>query len=241
MENLYTYYIAILIIVILVFCYMVYDRETYDWSFVDKVVYINLEDRVDRKQLIEKELIEKIPPEKIYRFNAIKDSPGHIGCTKSHIGVLELAIRYRWRNVLVVEDDAMFHKYKKGYRTLKRLVEQHPNFDVITLGNVGAQFDPQSLRLYNAQTTTAYLVNGPYYETLLSNFKQGLDKLLVTKTMDTDEERFPIEQQYAIDQYWKHLQRKDQWYIVNPALMIQRPDRSSILNGVVDYRNHFNL
>jgi glycosyl transferase family 25 len=215
--------------------------ESYDWEFLDKVVYINLKERNDRRQLVEKELLEKIPPEKILRFEAIRDSPGHIGCTKSHIAVLELAIRNRWKNVLIVEDDAMFHKYKKGYRTLKRLITNHPHFDVITLGNVGAHFDKETLRLSSGQTTTAYLVNSHYFQKLLDNFKEGLSNLLATKSMTSGDERLQHEQQYAIDQYWKRLQRTDQWYIVNPALMIQRADKSDIMGGTVDYTSYFNI
>jgi glycosyl transferase family 25 len=241
-----------IIIIILILCiititaYLSVDNEwydfyeTYDWSMVDKVVYINLKERKDRRKQIENELTSKISSNKIFRFEAIRDSPGHIGCTKSHIAVLETAIRNDWKNVLIVEDDAMFHNYKKSYKTLKRLMNEHPDFDVITLGNVSAQYDRNTLRLFSGQTTTAYLVNRPYFETLLRNFKEGLEYLLPTKNMEHPE-RSINENKYAIDQYWKHLQKKDNWYIVHPALMIQRADKSDI-NGVnVDYSAYFNL
>ena len=48
-------------------------------------------------------------------------------------------------------------------------------------------------------------------------------------------------QSYIIDQYWQRLQQKDNWFIVNPALIIQRPSTSSISNTFVDYRQNFNL
>jgi glycosyl transferase family 25 len=213
------------------------------WNFVDKIVYINLSDRTDRRKEIEKEFEEaKVPSDKIVRLEAIRDSPGHVGCSKSHIAVLEMAISKGWKNVLVVEDDAMWHKFSEGYNRLQKLVQDHPDFDVITLGNTGATFDKETGRLYDAQTTTAYLVNRSYYPILLANFQEGLKNLLVTKTMETHEERFPYEQKYCVDQYWKILQKKDKWYIVNPALMIQRPSMSSIItDSFVDYTSYFNL
>ena len=73
------------------------------------------------------------------------------------------------------------------------------------------------MRVANCQTTTAYLVRRPYFETLLANFKEGLGKLK------------------AIDQYWKLLQRTDRWYLVVPISVIQRPDYSDISNRCVDY------
>jgi len=212
------------------------------WDFIDKIIYINLEDRTDRRQEIEQELKNaNVPRYKILRLNAIRDSPGHIGCSKSHILALEMAIKNGWKNVLILEDDAMWNKFEKGYERLRQLVQEHPDFDVITLGNVGATFDKDTGRLWNAQTTTAYLVNRSYYKVLHSNFEEGLKNLLITKTMKTNEERFPYEQKYCLDQYWKILQKKDKWYIVNPALMIQSPSKSSIVGGAVDYTSYFNL
>jgi hypothetical protein len=59
----------------------------------------------------------------------------------------------------------------------------------------------------------------PYFETLLANFKEGLNKLK------------------AIDQYWKLLQRRDRWYLIVPISMIQRSDFSDVSNRRVDYSN----
>jgi hypothetical protein len=73
------------------------------------------------------------------------------------------------------------------------------------------------VRVANCQTTTAYLVRRPYFETLLANFKEGLSKLK------------------AVDQYWKLLQRTDRWYLIVPISVIQRSDYSDISNKHVDY------
>lgn len=213
--------------------------KEYEWNFLDKAVYINLEDRKDRRKEIENEL-NKIPKTKIIRFNAIKNKIGHIGCSQSHIKVLQMAINEGWKNVLIIEDDAMFNNYNNGYKILINLIKNNPKFDVITFGNTQAKFDSQTMKLYEGQTTTAYIVNRHYYKTLLENFKNGLTELLKIQHL-TPSERLPYENKYCIDQYWKLLQKKDNWYIVNPALMIQRPSKSSITNQEVDYTSYFNL
>lgn len=221
------------------------DEEYYEninqWDFLDKAVYINLDNRLDRKKQITKELSNKIPQNKVIRFSAIKHRFGHIGCTMSHIKVLEMAIKNNWKNILIIEDDAMFYKYDKGYNQLLKLITNDPNFDVITLGNVGADFDKKTGKLYKAQTTTAYIVNNHYYNTLLKNFKEGLMNLLETQYMEDQDERHEHENTYCIDQYWKRIQPIHNWYIVNPALMIQRPSKSTILNTEVDYQHLFNI
>ena len=54
-------------------------------NHIDKIFYINLDERKDRKEQIEKEFEKfEIPLEKVERFEAIKHQYGMIGCSKSH-------------------------------------------------------------------------------------------------------------------------------------------------------------
>lgn len=217
-----------------------YNKNKKEWDFLDKVVYINLENRPDRRDQIQSELSSKIPSDKIIRLNAVYDIR-HLGCSQSHIKALEMAIDNGWNNVLIVEDDAMWNNYDKGYKRLAELISQNPNYDVITLGNIGAYFDPNTGRLSSAQTATAYLVNNHYFHILLNNFKEGFRNLSKVREMKTNEEMVAYEQKYCVDQYWKVLQPRDKWFIVHPALMVQRPSKSSISGVDVDYKSYFNL
>jgi glycosyl transferase family 25 len=196
------------------------------FEFVDKVIYINLEERVDRKEQIEQELQKYFSSDKILRFNAIKESHGGIGCTKSHIAVLEMAIKEKWSNYLVVEDDAIWSNFNNGYSLLEKLIKKH--YDVITLGTVYAKYTPE-FKLLSGQTTTAYIVNQKYYKTLLQNFKDGLTGFLMTGN-------YPI---FSIDQYWKRIQANDTWYCIIPSLMIQRAGYSDIEKAVIDNGKYF--
>ena len=198
------------------------------WDFVDKIIYINLEEAVERRKNME-ELLKVIPQDKIIRFNAIKHEKGAIGCSKSHIECLRLAIKNNWSNVLIMEDDAIWNNYEKSLVILNSLAKKE--YDVILLGGCFTNFDKNTYKLYCGQTATSYLVSKHYYEKLLSNFVEGLVGLM--KTND-----YP---KYALDQYWKKLQISDNWYIVNPALVIQKPDYSYIEKKNVNYVEWFNI
>jgi hypothetical protein len=69
-----------------------------NWDFIEKLIYINLEERKDRRDTIE-EVLKVIPSKKIIRFNAIKEKNGHIGASKSHIECIKMAIKNNWHGV----------------------------------------------------------------------------------------------------------------------------------------------
>lgn len=203
------------------------DNKSKDWEFLDKVLYINLEERTDRRKEIEEEL-KFFPKDKVIRFNAIKDKQGHIGCSKSHIACLDIAIKNDWNNVMILEDDATFKNYKEGIKVLKTVLKN--DWDVITLGNTMVEYDKDTYKLHSAQTTTGYIVNNHYFKVLRKNFVEGLKKLEETHDWNS----------YCVDQYWKKLQKKDDWYIIVPSLVIQRAGFSTIQGADVDYTNMFN-
>lgn len=186
---------------------------------IEKVVYINLDHRKDRRIQIEKQL-SVFPEYKIIRFDAIYDKDrGHLGCSKSHIAVLEMAIANKWKNYLVVEDDMMWNMFQSGSQILTKLFNKNP--DVIVLGGSAIDCDKITYKLKRCCCTTAYLVFDHYYQILLSNFKEGASLL---------EENYDSHNFYAIDQHWMKLQEQDNWYIVSPIMCLQRAGYSDI-NG----------
>lgn len=196
------------------------------FEFIEKVIYINLEHRTDRRVQIETEL-SRFPPEKVLRFSAIREDFGALGCTKSHIAVLEMAISQGWSNYLVIEDDGMWSSFDTSYPILENL-SKNP-YDVIVLGAVVPVYDKLTYKLQKSQTTTSFLVNKHYYPTLLQNFKESAMGLFGTRTQHV----------YALDMYWQRLQARDNWYLVAPSLVVQRPSYSDIERKQVDYVNQF--
>jgi len=188
----------------------------YDFSFIDKVVYINLEKRKDRHVQMEEQL--RIFGNKVHRFSAIEKSPGFLGCMLSHIGVLEMAFQNNWKNVLIFEDDILWNKFEQGYTLLKSLVAN--NYDVIHLGPSVPIYDTDTYRLLSGKTNSSYLVNNHYFQKLLDFYRS--EYIQLEKTLD--------EKKYAADSRWDKLMKTDNWYAIIPSLCYQRSGNSDITN-----------
>ena len=207
-------------------------RNFYD---ITNVLFINLDSRTDRRTHFELQFFEiGFHPQ---RFAAIQNARGAIGCTMSHIACIEMAIQNKWDHVLVCEDDATIINPGQLIDQVNHFFQRfNDSWDVLLLaGNNYQPFrqeSPEAVRVANCQTATAYLVRRPYFERMLANFKEGLKNLIAE----------PAEQpKYAVDQYWKSLQRVDRWYLIVPITVIQRPDYSDISRQHVDYSKHMTV
>ena len=69
------------------------------------------------------------------------------------------------------------------------------------------------------------LLKKNYFNKLLKNFKEGLQKIL----LNYDKPR------YAIDMYWKSLQKCDNWFTLYPLTVTQYANYSNIENKHTDY------
>lgn len=190
--------------------------------------YINLECRPDRKQYVEEELKKiEINAE---RFNAIKLSNGALGCSISHLKCLEMAKTNKWPHLLVVEDDIHFLDPYLFKRHLNTFLSNHTGWDVVLIGGNNIppykKIDDTCIKVSSCQTTTGYLVNGHYFDTLIENFRNGIRLLIQNPTQ-------PI--LYAIDKYWFQLQKRDNWYLIIPLTVTQREDYSDIEKKPTNY------
>ena len=197
---------------------------------IDKVVYINLKERTDRKISIEKELNSVFSKDKIIRFEAIKHVHGAVGCTISHLSVVGLAIKNNWRNVLIVEDDMKWNNLPTSSNILNNLMKKQ--FDVIGLGGTFVEYDESTYRAKKFSTSTAYIVNNHYFKTLRNNIAEGLNQLVRKPDMHST---------FALDMYWKKLQERDNWYIIHPPMSIQAAGYSDIQKRDVNYDEYFGL
>jgi len=192
---------------------------------IEKVVYINLDKRCDRKILIEKELLRVFPYDKVIRFSAIYNSTPYFGCTMSHINVLEMAKRNNWKNVLIVEDDMEWCNFtEQNLQVFNNLVKKP--YDVIMLGGAFIDYNKKTYKLTSASTAHCYLVSNHYYDKLIENLKNGLSQLSTENTMT-----------YANDQYWKLLQKTDNWYIIVPCIATQTDGFSDNGNVFLSIKN----
>ena len=192
--------------------------------------YINLESRTDRKKMVEYEL-QKVGIEP-NRFNAIKLSNGALGCSMSHLKCLETAKTNKWDHVLIVEDDIKFTNVPLFQKQLNGFLSKRKDWNVILIaGNNMPPYkviDDTCVKVTRCQTTTGYLVNCHYYDTLINNIKEGINFLM------REPEKHAI---YAIDKYWFRLQEKDKWYLIVPLTVVQEEGYSDIEKRMTNYKS----
>jgi len=190
--------------------------------------YINLDSRPDRKEHVEKQLASI--GVRAQRFNAVKMKNGAIGCSMSHLRLLETARENNWDHILIVEDDILFTKPPVFVNQMNTFLRNHPNFDVVLLaGNNMPPYirvDHSCVQVRTCQTTTGYMVQRHYYDKLIDNFREGINKLI----REPEDHRF-----YAIDKYWFQLQAVDIWYLIVPLTVTQREDYSYIEKRQINY------
>ena len=100
--------VPIIVIIILLILYKLeYFKSTEGINKLDSIIYINLENRADRKELLMKEL-ESVNTDmtKVQKVNGVFiPKNGHKGCVQSHITALNIAKMNRWKYTLIFEDE----------------------------------------------------------------------------------------------------------------------------------------
>ncbi len=199
---------------------------------IDAYIYINLEDREDRKKeiLAEFEKLD-IPKNKIRKVSGVRiPKNGHKGCTQSHILALTMAKLNRWKCIAIFEDDATLNVEPSEFKRIlnKALDLGDDKWDVLILGGAnqikGDKIDDDMFYLKHSTTTTGYIVKQEYYDTLLDLFNDANNKMMPDKWRDDGWEG------NAPDQRWNELIRIDKFIGFEPNLIVQRGSPSSI-NG----------
>jgi glycosyl transferase family 25 len=195
---------------------------------IKNIFYINLDRRIDRKIHIEAQL--NLLNWKATRFPAILNSFGALGCSLSHLALLKYAKNNNLDHILILEDDVTFLNPSLFLDNLNQFLKTHTNFDVLLLAgnNMGnyKRIDDYCVKVSQCQTTTAYLVKNHYYDTLIKNYENSINLLqLYPNKLD----------HYAIDQFWKKLQKIHNWFLLTPLSVVQRPDISDIEKRVMNY------
>jgi GR25 family glycosyltransferase involved in LPS biosynthesis len=192
-------------------------------------LFINLDHRIDRLAHATAEFEKMgIVAE---RVKAIQPKNGAIGCTMSHIKCLELAKHRDYEQVFICEDDITFLNPDLFTRNLAQFVgNEDLRWDVLIIGGNNVppyqQLHPYCARVFSCQTTTGYVVRREYYDTLITNFKEGLRKLIQQPSNGRE---------FAIDIYWKRLQLEDFWYMITPPTVSQYENYSDIEKRVTQY------
>ncbi len=195
------------------------------WSGMGGFCYINMDHRKDRRVLIENELLRMgVAKERMHRIPGIRvEAYGGIGCTLSHIAALELALERGWETVCVMEDD---FKWDQPRETLERVWREAQSgelkADVFLLDGIVEACRHHSdgwYRIDQVRNATGYVITRHYIPTLLKNLRTSVAKLQKAPSRYAE---------FALDQYWQRLQKKDMWLMPEMPPGTTREDVSDI-------------
>ena len=196
---------------------------------IDKIFYINLDKRTDRREEIEQELNQM---ELSYeRFPAIHNSSGSVGCGYSHLSVLKIARDRGYKNVLILEDDFTFLVSKLELEIqLEQLFNSFNEFDVCFLSYGCNNFEdiPDKAfikRVLDAQSASGYIVNEKCYSKLIDLYETCIPLL----------EETGQHWNYANDVCWRPLQKQDMWICFDKRMGKQRAGYSDNSNTFTDF------
>jgi len=191
--------------------------------------YINLERRKDRRILVEAEL-KSIGALGSTRFLAVENSLGILGCTRSHIGVLEMIEKSGSALSLVCEDDVEFLVDPSAIESLIREFAERRELDVLCLAyrlRAPRLRVSQTLAVANSiQTASCYVVRQQAVGPLLKSYRES-ERML---------ERGVDPKVAANDMHWKIAQTQSLFFCVPASPMArQRPSFSDIAGRIKDY------
>jgi glycosyl transferase, family 25 len=201
---------------------------------IDKIYYINLEHRKDRKEHIEKIIKEYVDPNLSIttRLNAIYTiNDGNIGCAMSHLNIIKDCIINNYNNVLILEDDFEFIIDKnKFHNYLNIFFKIYKDYDILLLGtNIvnGENFENKTdfFKVSDSQTTSGYILNKKIFTKFKDICEESVDGLIACKP----------ESIYCIDQLWKKLQKTENVYAFPERVGKQREDYSDICKKIVNH------
>jgi GR25 family glycosyltransferase involved in LPS biosynthesis len=262
----------VLLVSILVYLVYLLSRHSLEGFFteqkginqLDAIIYINLADRNDRKELLMKEL-EKLNTDmsRVYKVSGVyMPKNGHKGCIQSHILALNMIKLNNWNRVLILEDDAELDMSPETIndvinKSLNELDSHYPNWNVVMLATANKIIDNNNNNNNNDKTLPIDL--GLVYQAESKSIPIKLEKLKSATTASA----YIVKKEYvnhildlfnhcnnnmssknmsskgfehwALDQKWAEIQGKDNWFCYNKDPIKQRSIWSTTQSDVSKY------
>lgn len=203
----------------------------------DAFLYINLDERVDRKDRLMEELRRmNVPEERVIRIPGVRHKNGALGCTTAHRNALRYARSQGYQRILVFEDDFVFKQtVEKTHETLSKVFDLHVIWDVLMLSAFVRDFQPTCVeflvKAMEVQTASGYAVQEPFLSRLETCFEEAVVHLESGQAPDV----------FTCDQYWKSLQPHSNWFVLRPVLGYQGETFSDIEQKVTQYEDQHEL
>jgi GR25 family glycosyltransferase involved in LPS biosynthesis len=202
---------------------------------IDKVFYINLEKRTDRRAEIEEELATKFLFNKAERFPGILYEPGIYGCTMSHISLLRKMILNGWETMMVFEDDAQLLTSREEIDKHINVFLEDNTLDILCIGNSCGDNTPYNElmnRCFNTQTTSCYVIKKKFVKTLLECYFGNPEESMTYPAYSND-----LNNHIGyIDTSWNQLQKTHYFMMPKIRQVLQRPSYSDIIHRMADYK-----
>ena len=111
------------------------------------------------------------------------------------------------------------------------------DYDILLFGGYKVIFDKLTFKITCSSTSHAYLIKNHYYDSLIQNLENSRKLFLnyINQKNNKKIKKYLISgnyNKYNMDEYWKILQKTDNWYIIIPFLCIQRNGYSDINNSI---------
>ncbi len=194
---------------------------------MDKIIYINMDNRADRRSAILQEFQRVgFSEDHIIRFPASSyNGCPNSGCLLSHANVLEMAYDMGFENVLVLEDDFVFiDDVEKIHNDIDAFFEMNLSWDVLmftTCSPVILEYTNTLVsKISSSSNGAGYLVNRSMMLELSTLFKSNVENLYSTGQHWV----------YQNDILWKTIMPMSQWYMFNHYLGYQKEGYSDLSN-----------
>ena len=196
---------------------------------LDAVIVINLADRPERLRGFEEEMARLGIPN-YTRFEAIRDVPGILGCTRSHAECLRQMVESGWTCALFCEDDARFHVSRRELDVLVEAFLADPRAEVACLAynhcEAPSWYNPLFVRApRDTRSASCYLVKASIAPDLAALFTEGAEQL----ASGGDRSAF------GIDRIWGRLIASRVFLLPIRRAAFQEPGYSDVESKFVSY------
>lgn len=188
-------------------------------KYFDKIYYINLDRRQDRRKACEEQLAKyNITAERVTAFDtASLGISGAIGCHKSHVEVLKDAYKNGYNKILLLEDDIVFTKDFDNFSSIPSPDSFH--WEMLYFGATVMK-RPIIIDEYFMQLTKAYAAHA-------IGFTWDMIELILEKAVNPHDN---------IDVLYSSFHTKNICMAYRKPLIIQKPDEwSDIEQRIVNY------
>jgi GR25 family glycosyltransferase involved in LPS biosynthesis len=205
---------------------------------IDKIYYINLDHREDRKNNLLKWIeASGFPLEKVERISATYiPGRGHIGCGISHVNALEAFLKTSHSNCLILEDDYEPLTISTFWSNFDKIFKDKIKFYIVmgafNHNDLKSSKGPADylLKIDFSYTTSAYLITREFAPILVDCFKDAVRYAIHEESITKQKTH-----KYTIDVHWCTLMPLHRWYAFAPRIGRQIASYSDI-EGV--YCNH---